>query len=209
VVWSFVYLAVQSLFALMLLFGRSDRSKELEILVLRHEVALLRRRSSRQPIERADRALLATLSQALPRRAWAAFSVRPETVLRCHRQLVARRWTYPHSKPGRPPLERPRRELIVRPRARTRTGVIIASPASSSSSTLRSPQQLCEKCSPPLAFHEHRRGRENRGDRSCANKPPARSLAISLRSKRSACSGSTCSSCSRLRRANRVRRVHT
>jgi putative transposase len=58
--------------------------------------------------------LLATLSQALPRRAWAVFSVRPETVLRWHRQLVARRWTYPHRKPGRPPLASPRRELIVR-----------------------------------------------------------------------------------------------
>jgi hypothetical protein len=73
VVWSFIYLAVRSLFALVLLLGRSDRSKELEILVLRHELAVLRRRSGRSRIERADRALLATLSQALPRRAWAVF----------------------------------------------------------------------------------------------------------------------------------------
>jgi putative transposase len=114
VVWSFVYLAIRSLFALVLLLGRSDRSKELEILVLRHELAVLRRRSGRSRIERADRALLATLSQALPRRAWAVFSVRPETVLRWHRQLVARRWTYPRNKPGRPRLQRPRRELILR-----------------------------------------------------------------------------------------------
>jgi putative transposase len=114
VVWSFIYLAVRSLFALVLLLGRSDRSKELEILVLRHELAVLRRRSGRSRIERADRALPDTLSQALPRRAWSVFSVRPETVLHWHRQLVARRWTYPHRKPGRPPLVRPRRELIVR-----------------------------------------------------------------------------------------------
>src|SRR5215211_7211505 len=113
-VWSFVYLAVRSLFALVLLFGRSDRSKELEILVLRRELALLRRRSGRPPIERSDRALLATLSRALPRRRWATFSVSPQTVLRWHRQLVSRRWTYPRVKPGRPPLERPRRELILR-----------------------------------------------------------------------------------------------
>jgi putative transposase len=111
-VWSFVYLAVRSLFALVLLFGRSERAKELEILVLRHELALLRRRSRRPPIERSDRALLATLSRALPRRRWATFSVRPETVLRWHRQLVSRRWTYPRVKPGRPPVEQPRRELI-------------------------------------------------------------------------------------------------
>ena len=82
--------------------------------MLRHELAVLRRQSVRARAEPADRALLATLSRALPRRAWAAFSVRPETLLRWHRQLVARRWTYPHRRPGRPPLERPRRELIVR-----------------------------------------------------------------------------------------------
>jgi putative transposase len=92
-VWSFAYLAVRSLFALVLLLGRSDRSKELEILVLRHELTVLRRRSVRPRIEPADRALLAALSRALPRRVWAAFSVRPETLLRWHRGLVARRWT--------------------------------------------------------------------------------------------------------------------
>jgi putative transposase len=113
-VWSFVYLAVRSLFGLVLLFGRSDRSKELEILVLRHELVLLQRRSGRPRIERSDRALLATLSRALPRRRWATLSVSPETVLRWHRHLVTRRWTYPRVKPGRPPLERPRRELILR-----------------------------------------------------------------------------------------------
>jgi putative transposase len=114
VVWSFVYLAVRNLFALVLLLGRSDRSKELEILVLRHEVAVLRRQSRRPRPAQADRALLATLSRALPRRAWAPFSVRPETLLRWHRGLVSRRRTYPHRRPGRPPLARPRQELIVR-----------------------------------------------------------------------------------------------
>lgn len=72
-VWSFVYLAVRNLFALVVLLARSDRLKELEILVLRHELAVLRRRSGRPRIEPADRALLAMLSRALPRRAWAAF----------------------------------------------------------------------------------------------------------------------------------------
>jgi hypothetical protein len=115
VVWSFFYLSVRNLFALVLLLGRSDRSKDVEILVLRHELAVLRRRSGHARTEPADRALLAMLSRALPRRAWAAFSVRPETLLRWHRQLVSRRWTYPHKKPGRPLLARPRRELILRP----------------------------------------------------------------------------------------------
>ncbi len=113
-VWSFVYLAVRKLLALVVLAGRSDRSKELEILVLRHELVLLRRQSGRPRFEPADRALLAALSRALPRPAWSAFSVRPETLLRWHRQLVAQRWTYPRRKQGRPPLERPRRDLILR-----------------------------------------------------------------------------------------------
>jgi transposase len=114
VVWSFAYLALRSLFGVVLLLGRSEHSTELEILVLRHELAILRRGSQHPRIEPADRALLAALSRALPRSAWAAFSVRPETLLRWHRRLVARRWIYPHSRPGRPPLQRERRELILR-----------------------------------------------------------------------------------------------
>jgi len=102
------------LFALVMLLARSDRSKKLEILVLCHELTVLRRRTVRPRIDPPDRALLAALSQALPRRVWAAFSVRPETLLRWHRGLVARRWTYPHKQPGRPPLPRPQQELILR-----------------------------------------------------------------------------------------------
>ena len=62
----------------------------------------------------ADRALLASLSRLLPRPAWTVFSIKPDTLLRWHRQLVARRWTYSHRPPGRPPLERSLRELILR-----------------------------------------------------------------------------------------------
>lgn len=83
-IWSFVYLAVGKLLALVVLVGRSDRSKELEILVLRHELVLLRRQPARPRLGPADRALLAALSRALPRRVWPAFSVRPGTLLRWH-----------------------------------------------------------------------------------------------------------------------------
>jgi len=113
-VWSFVYLVVRNLFALLWLLGRPRRSKELEILVLRHELAILRRQTSRPRLTGADRALLASLSRSLARPAWAVFSIKPETLLRWHRQLVARRWTYSHRRLGRPPLERSLRELIVR-----------------------------------------------------------------------------------------------
>ena len=97
----------------MWLLGRRRRSKELEILVLRHELAVLRRQA-RPMLTRAGRALLAALSRSLPRVAWASFSVKPETLLRWHRQLVARRWTYAHRAPGRPPLELSLRTLILR-----------------------------------------------------------------------------------------------
>lgn len=112
--WSFAYLAVRNLFACVGLLARSRRSKELEILVLRHELAVLRRQIRRPRLSPADRALLAALSRALPRPVWPSFPVTPETLLRWHRQLVARRWTYPHARPGRPPLGQSLRTLILR-----------------------------------------------------------------------------------------------
>jgi putative transposase len=113
-VWSFVYLMARTLFALVWLLARPRRSKEFEILLLRHELAVLRRRADRARLTRADRALFAALSRLVPRTAWANLTVKPETVLRWHRQLVARRWTYAHRKAGRPPLERSVRGLILR-----------------------------------------------------------------------------------------------
>jgi transposase len=107
------YLVVGNLFELVWLLGRQRRSKELEILVLRHELAVLRREVARPKLTRADRALLAALSRSLPRSAWASFPVKPDTLLRWHRQLVTRRWTYPHATPGRPPLEPGLRAIIL------------------------------------------------------------------------------------------------
>ena len=112
--WSLVYLVVRNLFALVWLLGRPRRSKEVEILVLRHELVILRRQSTRPQLTRADRALLASLSRSLPRPAWTVFSFKPETLLRWHRQLIARRWTYQHRRPGRPQLGRSLREPILR-----------------------------------------------------------------------------------------------
>ena len=111
---SLVYVVVCRLFALVLLLGRGERSKELEILVLRHELSVLRRQVKRPRWEPRDRLVLTALSRALPRRSWSAFAVQPETLLRWHRGLVARHWTYPHCGPGRPPIAREVRELIVR-----------------------------------------------------------------------------------------------
>ncbi len=112
--WSFAYLVVRGLLSLVVLFGRSSGSNELEILVWRHELAVLRRRSARPTLTRADRAFLAALSRSLPRAGWASFVVRPETLLGWHRRLVARRWTYPPRRPGRPALDPSVVALIVR-----------------------------------------------------------------------------------------------
>jgi putative transposase len=111
---SFLYVLACRLFALVVLLARSERSKDLEILVLRHELSILQRQVNRPRIEQRDRLLLAALSRVLPRASWCAFSVTPSTLLRWHRRLVARRWTYPHRGPGRPPVEREVRKLILR-----------------------------------------------------------------------------------------------
>jgi putative transposase len=101
-------------FALVLLIARSDCSKELEILVLRHELSILRRQARRPRITARDRLVLAALSRLLPRRSWEAFLVTPETLLRWHRRIVAHRSTYPHRRPGRPPIQQEVRQLILR-----------------------------------------------------------------------------------------------
>jgi hypothetical protein len=113
-VWSFVYLALCRLVQLVVLLYRSERSKELEILLLRPELAILRRQPRRARLGVVDRALLAALARALPRSAWTTLSVRPATPLRWHRELVRRHWTYPHRRLGRPRLDRRMQVLVVR-----------------------------------------------------------------------------------------------
>ena len=92
----------------------SEVAKDAEILVLRHQLAVLRRQVGRPRFSWSDRALVATLARLVPRERWAAFLITPETILRWHRTLVRRRWTYPHRPPGRPPLPEETVELIVR-----------------------------------------------------------------------------------------------
>jgi putative transposase len=98
---------------LLVLLARGDAAKDLEILVLRHQLIVLRRQVSRPRLEPADRALLAAISRNLPACRWSCFLVRPETLLRWHRRLVAGAWTYPH-RIGRPPLDQEVQQLIVR-----------------------------------------------------------------------------------------------
>jgi putative transposase len=114
VLWSFLYRALWAVVQLLALRLRSSDRKELEILVLRHELAIARRQLGRARPDAADRVLLTTLSRALPRAGWSVFSVSPKTLLGWHRRLVARRWTYARATLGRPPLDSQLQGLIVR-----------------------------------------------------------------------------------------------
>jgi putative transposase len=109
-----VYLALCRLIALLALLARGDAAKDLEILVLRHQLAVLRRQLPRPRLQPADRVLLAAISRALPRTRWSCFMVTPDTLVRWHRRLLAGAWTYPHRRPGRPPVDEQVQQLIVR-----------------------------------------------------------------------------------------------
>src|SRR5438046_6258515 len=111
---SLVYLLLRQVLQMLAQLARDGGAKDAELLVLRHEVAVLRRRVHRPDLQPADRVVLAALSRLLPRQRWSAFFVTPATLLRWHRQLVARHWIYPHARPGRPPVDREVRDLVLR-----------------------------------------------------------------------------------------------
>jgi len=108
------YLTLCRSIQLLAMVARGNAAKDLEILVLRHQLTVLRRQTPRPKLEPADRALLAAISRVLPRSRWSCFLVKPETLLRWHRRLVAGVWTYPHDQTGRPPLDREVLQLIIR-----------------------------------------------------------------------------------------------
>jgi hypothetical protein len=108
------YLKLCRSIQLLALLARGDAAKDLEILVLGPQRAVLRRQVQRPKLQPADRALLAAVSRVLPRARWSCLFVQPGTLLRWHRRLVAGAWTYPHRQTGRPPLDQEVQQLIVR-----------------------------------------------------------------------------------------------
>src|SRR5919109_42590 len=107
-----VYWLMRRLLELLLLLARSEQRKEVEILFLRHELQVLRRQVARPQLRPTDRVLLAALGQALPR--VRSLLVEPATLLRWHRELVRRRWSFPRRPPGRPPMVSQARQLVLR-----------------------------------------------------------------------------------------------
>jgi putative transposase len=107
------YLLMIRLFSWLALLARSNTSKDVEILVLRYEVAVLRRQVARPKPNWADRALIAALARLLPRHLRLHRIVTPGTLLAWHRRLVTNRWTYPNAT-GRPPVPEEIRELVRR-----------------------------------------------------------------------------------------------
>jgi putative transposase len=99
-----IYMIFLQLVNLLVLLGRSSASKDAELLVLRHEVAVLRRANPKLRLDWADRAVFAALVRRLPRMLREHRLITPGTILRWHRRLIAKEWTYPH-RLGRPPVE--------------------------------------------------------------------------------------------------------
>jgi putative transposase len=108
-----LYLIFRQVLGLVLLMTRTSSTKDIDLLVLRHEVAVLRRTNPRPRVDWVDRAVLAALIQWLPRALRTRRLVTPGTVPRWHRRLVRRRWTYPH-RTGRPPIDNVVVALVVR-----------------------------------------------------------------------------------------------
>jgi transposase InsO family protein len=114
VLFSLVYFLLRHLLRVPSPGRDRERELELELLVLRHELAVLKRKADRPKLRRSDKVLLTALSRLLPRERWSSFIVTPGTLLRWHRELVKRKWTHKTRRAGRPPLDPKLAALIVR-----------------------------------------------------------------------------------------------
>ena len=108
-----LYLIMIRVFGWLVLLGRGQASKDAEIMVLRHEVAVMRRQVTRPKPDWADRAILAALVQLLSSGLRAHRLVTPGTLLAWQRRLITRKWTYPN-RPGRPRTSPEIRDLVLR-----------------------------------------------------------------------------------------------
>ena len=112
--FAFAYLLLRRLFQLVA-SSSSHLNSDVEVVVLRHQLMVLKRKAGRPRLRRRDRLFMAAMSKTLPRARWSSFVVSPQTLLQWHRELVRRKWTYKGiSVGGRPPITDEVRELILR-----------------------------------------------------------------------------------------------
>jgi putative transposase len=111
---SFLYRLIRLVIEVVRVRRMDAAAKDAEILVLRHQLAVLHRQVARPRFTWSDRALVAILAGLVPREHWRSFLVTPQTILGWHRSLVKKRWTYPHRGPGRPSLPEETVNLICR-----------------------------------------------------------------------------------------------
>ena len=111
---SFLYRLARRAFELVRVHRMEAVAKDMEILVLRHQLSVLGRQVGRPRLTWSDRAVIALFSHLVPRERWSCFLVTPSTILEWHRRLVRKHWTYPSRKPGRPPLPAETVELLLR-----------------------------------------------------------------------------------------------
>jgi hypothetical protein len=153
-----LYLIFCQLLGWLVLLARRSATNNAELLVLRHEVAVLRRQVARPQMDWADRAVLAALSRLLPGPIWRGRFVQPATLLRWHRDLVRRRWSYPHRR-GRPGVAAEIRALVLRLARENPAWATAASTVSCAGSATRlgpAPSGRC--CNAPVSTR-HRSGR--------------------------------------------------
>ncbi|MHB8513749.1 MAG: helix-turn-helix domain-containing protein, partial [Actinomycetota bacterium] len=164
----------------VLFLGRCSSNEEAEVLILRHELAVLRRQVKRPKLRRRDKLFLTAMSRLLPRDRWRSFLVTPQTLLRWHRELVRRKWTFRHRRsPGRPPIDLQIHELIVRLARENPQWGCVRIRGELRKLGIRVSATTIRRCYVTTVWGLHRDAMVRRGESFCALKPKALWPAIS------------------------------